>query len=203
MLAEFCYVNEYIPDALIDLRYFSAYNFVGARVDGYSAPVAIITRAAAKALAGACAELRETGYIIRIFDTYRPQMAVDHFVRWANDISDTRMKPYFYPDVDKSELFSRGFIAEKSGHSRGSTVDLTLFDMLSGAEIDMGGAFDFFGEISRADYTKTLTEAQIQNRQILRSVMLKHGFKGIESEWWHFTLTNEPFPDTYFNFPVE
>ena len=112
------------------------------------------------------------------------------------------MKPYFYPEVEKSELFVKGYIAAKSGHSRGSTVDLTIVDMMTGREVDMGGGFDFFGELSHPAYTETLSAEQINNRMILRKAMTDHGFKPLEEEWWHFTLENEPYPDTYFDFPV-
>ena len=141
------------------------------------------------------------GYRLKIFDAYRPQMAVDHFVRWAADVNDIRMKSYFYPNVDKSRLFELEYIMEKSGHTRGSTVDLTLFDMNLEKEVDMGGTFDWFGEESHPDF-RDITETQFQNRMILREAMLRHGFKPLSSEWWHFTLKDEPFPDTYFKFPV-
>ena len=142
------------------------------------------------------------GYRLKIYDAYRPQKAVDHFVRWAADIQDIRMKKYFYPDLDKSVLFEQEYIMEKSGHTRGSTVDLTLFDMNTEKELDMGGTFDWFGIESHPDYGK-ITHQQIHNRMILRSLMLSHGFKPLSSEWWHFTLKDEPFPDTYFTFPVK
>ena len=138
---------------------------------------------------------------MKIYDAYRPQMAVTHFMNWAKDVSDTRMKKYFYPELDKSVLFDQGYIAEKSGHSRGSTVDLTLFDMNTEKEVDMGGTFDYFGELSHPDYKK-ITAEQYENRMILRNAMLAHGFKPLDEEWWHFTLKDEPFPDTYFTFPV-
>ena len=128
-------------------------------------------------------------------------MAVAHFVRWAEDLEDTRMKAYFYPELEKTELFSRGYISEHSVHSRGSTVDLTLFDMRTGKEVDMGGTFDYFGRRSHPDY-ENVTEEQYANRMLLREVMLAHGFKPLSTEWWHFTLKNEPYPDTYFTLPV-
>ena len=137
---------------------------------------------------------------IRYFSTY-PQMAVSHFVRWAKDVKDTRMKSYFYPELTKDVLFPRGYIMEHSGHSRGSTVDLTLFDMTTEKEADMGGTFDYFGQLSHPDYKK-ITKKQYQNRMILREAMLAHGFKPLAEEWWHFTLKDEPYPDTYFTFPV-
>ena len=146
-------------------------------------------------------ELKALGYRLKIYDAYRPQCAVDHFVRWAADVTDTTMRRYFYPMVDKSRLFELEYIMKRSGHTRGSTVDLTLFDMDAEKDVDMGGGFDWFGEESHPDY-RGITERQYANRMILRDAMLRHGFKPIDSEWWHFTLRNEPFPDTYFNFPV-
>lgn len=120
----------------------------------------------------------------------------------AADLDATEMKDYFYPEVDKTLLFDQGYIDAKSGHSRGSTVDLTLFDMSTGKEVDMGGTFDYFGELSHPDYTEGLTDEQYANRMILREAMIRHGFRPLETEWWHFTLENEPYPDTYFDFRV-
>ena len=147
-------------------------------------------------------DVKAQGYRLKIYDAYRPQRAVTHFINWAKDTSDTRMKQYFYPNLDKSVLFTQGYIAEKSGHSRGSTVDLTLFDMESEKEIDMGGTFDWFGIESHPDYMQ-ISEEQYANRMILREAMLRHGFKPLEEEWWHFTLKDEPYPDTYFDYPVK
>ena len=146
-------------------------------------------------------EVISKGYRLKIYDAYRPQKAVSHFMRWVLDSYDTLMKKYFYPELEKNILFPQGHIAEKSGHSRGSTVDLTLFDMNTEKEVDMGGTFDYFGELSHPDY-KNITETQYQNRMILRKAMTDHGFKPLAEEWWHFTLKNEPYPDTYFTFPV-
>ena len=160
-----------------------------------------MTREAADSLRAVSDDVMRMGYRLKVYDAYRPQCAVDHFVRWAADVSDTTMRRYFYPDVDKSLLFKLDYIMEKSGHTRGSTVDLTLFDMNTEKELDMGGTFDWFGEESHPDYTG-ITESQFANRMILREAMLRHGFKPLESEWWHFTLEDEPFPDTYFSFPV-
>lgn len=198
----FVSVSEAIPDVLLDIRYYSTYNFVGERIDGYEAPVALLTKEAAAALALVNADLRAKGYRLVIYDGYRPQRAVDHFVRWAEDLSADAMKPVFYPDVDKQELFDKGFIARRSGHSRGSTVDLTLLDEQSGQLLDMGGPFDFFGERSHPGFTGDLTQAQIGNRMLLRDAMLQRGFRPLSTEWWHFTLVHEPYPDTYFDFPV-
>ena len=146
-------------------------------------------------------DLGARGYRLKIFDAYRPQMAVTHFMNWALDPEDARMKEYFYPELEKDQLFPQGYIAEHSGHSRGSTVDLTLFDMTTEKEVDMGGTFDYFGERSHPDYTG-ITEEQLQNRMILREAMLAHGFRPLAEEWWHFTLEEEPYPDTYFTFPI-
>ena len=198
----FVVLGEYIPDIIQEIRYYSTYNFVGDRIDGYEMPCALMTREAAEALKKVSDDVMKIGYRLKIYDAYRPQRAVNHFVRWAKDIKDTRMKNYFYPELDKSRLFPEDYIMEKSGHSRGSTVDLTLFDMKTGKELDMGGTFDYFGEKSHPDYKK-ITKQQFKNRMILRDVMVKHGFKPLYSEWWHFTLENEPYPDTYFTFPVK
>lgn len=197
----FVVLAEVVPDIIQEIRYYSTYNFVGERIDGYYQPCALMTIEAATALKAVSDDLKALGYRLKVYDAYRPQMAVSHFVRWAEDIGDTRMKKYFYPEVDKTRLFAEGYIAAKSGHSRGSTVDLTLFDMKTGKEVDMGGTFDYFGELSHPDY-KEITEAQYNNRMILRDAMIRHGFKPLEEEWWHFTLKDEPYPDTYFTFPV-
>ena len=199
--SDFVLLAEAVPDAILEIRYYSTYNFVGDRIDGYEEPVALLTKEAAAALKEASDDLMARGYRLKIYDAYRPQMAVSHFVRWAEDLQDTRMKEYFYPSLDKSVLFDQGYIDARSGHSRGSTVDLTLFDMSTEKEVDMGGTFDWFGIESHPDYRGS-TEQQYQNRMLLREVMLAHGFKPLGTEWWHFTLVNEPYPDTYFTFPV-
>ncbi len=198
----FVYVKDIIETAQLDMRYCSDDNFIGQRIDGYERPVAILTAQAAEALKVAADSLGGQGYYIKIFDTYRPQKAVDHFVRWAKDLNDTKMKSIFYPDVDKSKLFELGYIAEKSGHTRGSVVDLTIVCSSSLEEVDMGSGFDFFGEISHHG-TALITEEQEANRNILRDAMLEAGFEIYPEEWWHFILKNEPYPDTYFNFNVK
>jgi D-alanyl-D-alanine dipeptidase len=197
----FVLLSEAVPDVILEIRYYSTYNFVGERIDGYQEPLAFLTKEAASALKEVSDELMGMGYRLKIFDAYRPQMAVTHFMNWALDVDDTRMKEYFYPELDKSVLFPQGYIAEHSGHSRGSTVDLTLFDMHTEREVDMGGTFDYFGELSHPDY-KEITEEQYAMRMLLRNVMVKHGFRPLPEEWWHFTLENEPYPDTYFTFPI-
>ena len=197
----FVLLSDAVPDALQEIRYFTGYNFVGRRIDGYEEPVALLTREAAGALKKASDELIRKGYRLKIYDAYRPQTAVDHFVRWARDPDDTAMKQYFYPELKKEVLFSQGYIAKRSGHSKGSTVDLTLFDIAAGRDADMGGTFDYFGQLSHFDY-KHITKEQYANRKLLRDTMVRHGFKPISAEWWHFTLKNEPYPKTFFSFPV-
>lgn len=199
--SDFVLLSEAVPDVILEIRYYSTYNFVGDRIDGYEEPVALITKEAAAALREVSDELAAKGCRLKVFDAYRPQKAVDHFMRWALNAEDTRMKRYFYPELEKDVLFPRGYLAEYSGHSRGSTVDLTLFDMKTQREADMGGTFDYFGELSHPD-CKDITEEQYNNRMMLRNAMLAHGFVPFDEEWWHFTLENEPFPDTYFTFPV-
>ena len=199
--SDFVLLSEAVPDAILEIRYYGTYNFVGDRIDGYEEPVALLTKEAAAALKEVSDELITKGYRLKIYDAYRPQKAVTNFKNWALDLDDTRMKEYFYPELEKDVLFPQGYIAEHSGHSRGSTVDLTLFDMTTEKEVDMGGTFDYFGELSHPDYTD-ITEEQYANRMILRDAMIKHGFRPLEEEWWHFTLDNEPYPDTYFTFPV-
>ena len=199
--SDFVLLSDAVPDAILEIRYYSTYNFIGDRIEGYEEPIVLLTKEAAAALKEVSDELVLKGYRLKIYDAYRPQMAVSHFMRWALDFEDTRMKEYFYPELEKDVLFPLGYIAEHSGHSRGSTVDLTLFDMTTEKEADMGGTFDYFGELSHPDYTG-ITEEQYQNRMILREAMLAHGFKPLAEEWWHFTLENEPYPNTYFTFPV-
>jgi D-alanyl-D-alanine dipeptidase len=161
----------------------------------------LLTKEAARALKSVAAEVMVQGYRLKVFDAYRPACAVKHFMLWGIEDQDVRMKPYFYPDLEKQELFIKGYIAKQSSHSRGSTVDLTLLDMKSGKELDMGSPFDFFGPVSHPDY-KGITDEQYENRMILQNVMTRNGFKTIDCEWWHFTLEAEPYPDTYFEFPV-
>ena len=218
--SQFVTLTDAVPDAILEIRYYGTYNFVGQRIDGYEQPTALLTRQAAKALKTVSDNVMAQGYRLKIYDAYRPQRGVDHFVRWAANVEDTLMKPYFYPDLDKSVLFEQEYIMEKSGHTRGSTVDLTLFDMQTEKELDMGGTFDWFGPESHPDFCgnpetgeytgdnsksptgRSITEEQFRHRMILRKAMLEGGFKALDSEWWHFTLRDEPFPDTYFTFPV-
>lgn len=198
----FVRLNDALPSALYEIRYYSGNNFVGERITGYEAPAAIISEPAAAALKHVLAELKPFGLTIKIFDAYRPQRAVDHFVRWAEDLNDTKTKANYYPDVQKQHLFRDGYIAAKSGHSRGSTVDLTIVDTASGKALNMGTDFDYFGLESWPD-NDTMDEQVRANRALLQKVMQKNGFKHYEAEWWHFTLKNEPYPETYFDFPVQ
>ena len=199
--SDFVLISDVVPDAILEIRYYSTYNFVGDRIDGYEEPLAFLTREAAEALKAVSDDLKEQGYRLKIYDAYRPQMAVTNFVEWAKAEDDTRMKEYFYPELDKDVLFPQGYIDAHSGHSRGSTVDLTLFDMRTEKEVDMGGTFDYFGELSHPDYTD-ITEEQYANRMILQEAMMAHGFRPLPEEWWHFTLDDEPYPDTYFTFTI-
>lgn len=212
--SDFVTITDVVPDAILEIRYFGTYNFVGKRIDGYMQPTALLTKRAADSLRAVSDDLKNRGYRLKIYDAYRPQMGVDHFVRWGKDLTDTLMKPYFYPNESKDSLFIKEYIATRSGHSRGSTLDLTLFDMNTEKELDMGGTFDWFGKESHPDCggdpetgvyrpNDTITEMQFRNRMILREVMLSHGFKPYDCEWWHFTLRDEPYPDTYFVFPVQ
>ena len=164
----------------------------------------MLTRKAAEALKAVNDELMQNyNYCLKIYDAYRPQRAVDHFMRWARDKRDMKMRKDFYPEIkNKKDVFKRGYVVSKSGHSRGSTVDLTLYDLKAKQDLDMGGTFDYFGAKSHYDYNK-LTQAQRTNRKLLRDVMLKHGFKAISTEWWHFTLKDEPYPNKYFDFEVK
>ena len=232
--SQFVTLTDAVPDAILEIRYFSTYNFVGSRIDGYLEPTALLTKAAADSLKAVSDDVKTLGFRLKIYDAYRPQKAVDHFVRWAENLPDTMMRQFFYPDLNKDVLFEREYICAKSGHTRGSTVDLTLFDMRTEKELDMGGTFDWFGPESHPDFcgdpetmeytgsplpasptgeesdaaesasagTRTITKEQFCNRMILREAMMRHGFKPFPTEWWHFTLCDEPFPDTYFNFPV-
>ena len=199
---DFVYLLDLEPSIKIELRYFSNNNFIGQPIDGYHRSTIIVSKPTALALQKVQNDLEKKGLGLKIFDAYRPQQAVNHFVRWAKVLNDTLMKQSYYPDVPKSELFKRGYIASKSGHSRGSTVDLTLIDLDTGNELDMASPYDFFGVESHPFYKK-ITNEQRKNRMLLRRVMLKNGFKPYENEWWHFTLRDEPFPNQYFDFPVK
>lgn len=198
----FVNVQKAIPAISLDIRYFSEDNFMGTRVDGYKKPLAFVTKETGKALLKVQSELSKEGLGLKIFDAYRPQKGVNHFVRWAKIPSDTLTKSKYYPQTNKADVFELGYVASKSGHSRGSTLDLTLIYLESGKEVDMGSGWDFFGEISWHAATN-ISKQQKANRNKLKDVMLKFGFKLYTKEWWHYTLTDEPFPKTYFDFDVE
>ncbi|MCD8553972.1 M15 family metallopeptidase [Seleniivibrio sp.] len=222
----FVYLRDIAPDVAHDIRYFGYHNFVGANVDGYEEPECVLTVQAAQALKKVQAELVAKGLSLKVYDCYRPQSAVDHFARWAEDLQDTKTKAEFYPDEPKETLFVRGFIAHKSGHSRGSTVDLTVIPLNSKPKenfipfrnlrrcdapaekrfgdnsLDMGTGFDCFSPLSATDNPE-ITKQQRKNRYILKNAMEKQGFYNYSKEWWHYTLKNEPFKDNYFNFPLK
>lgn len=197
----FVHLREVAGDIVEDLRYAGSDNFVGAPVPGYEAPHVILTLEAAMALKRAQRELAYSGLALKVFDGYRPQRAVDFFGRWADDATNTRMQQRFYPRVQKHRLFELGYLFRQSSHSRGSTVDLTLIDAISGHELDMGTEFDFFDLLSWPSATD-IGAQQRANRLLLRSVMTQAGFVGVEEEWWHFTLADEPWPDRYFDFVI-
>ena len=198
----FVNIQELIPTITLDIRYFTEDNFMGIRVDGYKKNIAFTTKQAGQALKNVQSELAKEGLGIKIFDAYRPQKGVNHFVRWAKIPEDTLTKAKYYPQTNKADVFNLGYVASKSGHSRGSTLDLTLVYLNSGEEVDMGSGWDFFGEISW-HAANSISDQQMANRKKLKDVMLKFGFKLYAKEWWHYTLVNEPFPETYFDFDVE
>ncbi len=198
----FVLLADVVPGIIQEIRYHSTYNFVGDRIDGYEAPIALATTEAARALKAVSNRANVMGYRLKVFDAYRPACAVRHFVLWGIEDLDQRMKTFFYPDLEKQELFKKGYIAAQSSHSRGSTIDLTLLDMTTGKELDMGSPFDFFSEVSHPD-NRSVTKEQYENRMILQDLMVKGGFRPYECEWWHFTLDKEPYPDKYFEFVIE
>jgi zinc D-Ala-D-Ala dipeptidase len=189
-----------VPGLIVEARYAGSHNFVGRPIDGYQAPHCVLTRQAADGLAGVARELAPRGLVVKVFDCYRPTRAVANFIRWAQNLNDTAEKPEFYPQVDKRTLFRDGYISPRSGHSRGSTVDLTLAHA-DGRELDMGTPFDFFSPRSWSAAADISAEAKA-NRALLAAAMRRHGFRPYVKEWWHFTLAKEPFPATYFDFPV-
>lgn len=198
----FVYAKSIIPDLDVELRYYTNYNFVGDTIIGYKANHLILTKAAANALKLVQDDLENQNLCLRVYDGYRPQRAVNHFMAWAKDLNDTINKSIFYPDVAKKDLFKEEYIATRSGHSRGSTLDLTIIDGTTNQPLDMGSPYDFFGHQSWVDYD-AISETQKANRQLLQTVMLRHNFRNYPKEWWHFTLRWEPFPDTYFDFEIE
>lgn len=198
----FVIIDEFIPDITIELRYATSDNFVGQPIDGYEARTCIMSLDAAKALKNVQEELYDNNLCLKVYDAYRPQRAVNHFMRWAKDLNDTINKPYYYPEVDKKDLFKEEYIATRSRHSSGSTVDITLVDGFTGKELDMGSPWDYFGERSWVNF-ENITEQQRANRVFLQFIMAKHGFRNYPKEWWHFTLRAEPFAGQYFDFVLE
>ena len=197
----FVLLSDFVPHIVQEIRYYSTYNFIGERIDGYEEPCALLTKEAARALRAVSNELNVMGYRLKVFDAYRPVSAVKQFILWGIEDQDVRMKPYFYPDLPKQELFSKGYIAKQSSHSRGSAVDVTLLDMKTGKEADMGSPFDLFSERSHPD-CRDVTKEQYENRMLLQHAMVRNGFAPLDCEWWHFVLKDEPYPNTYFTFPV-
>ncbi|WP_442265558.1 M15 family metallopeptidase [Tenacibaculum sp. ZS6-P6] len=198
----FSYIKDIAPSIQQELRYCYTNNFVGTSINGYEEPVLITSTKAALALKKAQDQLIKKGLSLKIFDAYRPQRAVNHFGRWARIPKDTLTKQQFYPKLNKRNLFKLGYISSRSGHSRGSSIDLTIINLKTNKELDMGGPYDFFGKVSHVFY-KNITKKQKENRMLLRNIMLANGFKPYSYEWWHFTLRNEPFPKTYFDFPIK
>lgn len=197
----FVYIDEVIPDCIVDAKYFSSDNFLGRPVKGYEKPLVVCSREVADGLVIAADFLREQGYLLKIFDSYRPQRAVDDFIDWVKEPNDETRKEIHYPNVAKTDLIDEGYIASRSGHTRGAAVDLTLVETLTGIETDMGTCFDFLDELSRHG-AKGLTEEQEKNRELLKEAMIRAGFKPYENEWWHYSIKTEPYPETYFDFPV-
>ena len=200
--SSFVVVNTTIPSALFEIRYYSNNNFIGTKIDGYEKPLCILTEPTNLALIQVQKEINMLGYTLKVFDCYRPQMAVDHFIRWVQDLSDQKMKSQYYPNEDKAQLVKKGYIADRSGHSRGSTLDLTLARKSDSTELDMGTPYDYFDTLSNT-MDSHITAEQKNNRLLLKTVMEKHGFVNYDKEWWHYTLKMEPYPNTYFNFPVK
>jgi zinc D-Ala-D-Ala dipeptidase len=223
---DFVDIKEVIPSIVLAIRYYTPHNFVGEKIDGYNAPKCFLTNQAAFALNNVQEELNKYSLSLKLYDCYRPQRAVNQFIKWAEDPADTKMKEEFYPDIDKKDLFTQDYIAKKSGHSRGSTVDVTIVPIPTPPEhkftpgeplypcywpkgkrfndnsIDMGTGFDCFSEFSHTENNQVNIQQRL-NRLALKTIMEKYGFINLESEWWHFTLKDEPYPDTYFNFVIE
>ena len=197
----FIYLKDIDNEIIVDLKYYSKSNFTGKFVDGYYSNNAILTVDAANALVNAQKDFKKIGFSLIVFDAYRPQSAVDFFVEWSKDTNDTINKNIYYPDIKKADLFSLGYIAYKSGHSRGSTVDVSLINISTNEQIDMGTIYDFFG-VESSTYYSNISDLQKNNRMILYNVMTNNGFKNYSKEWWHFTLENEPY-EKYYNFPVQ
>lgn len=197
----FVYIDELIEDCIIDAKYAGTDNFMGRPADGYEQPLVVMSREVAEGCVRAAALLRKQGYVMKFFDSYRPQRAVDDFCRWGEDGADIRRKPVQYPNVEKGDMFDQGYIARRSGHTRGKAVDLTLVDAKTHQELDMGTIFDFMDPSSWPE-SDAVTPQQRKNRFILREAMIASGFQPYECEWWHFSIHPEPYPETYFDFPI-
>lgn len=199
---DFVDISLEIPGIATDVKYFTGKNFMGEKIDGYNAPIILLTRKAATALGRVQKQLMEKGYGLKVYDGYRPKRAVEHFIRWINADENGKTNDLYYPGMTRQEVLQRGFIAKDSSHTRGSTVDLTVINLGTDEEVDMGGVFDFFSEISYSDYDHLSIE-QSKNRVQLKYLMRSEGFEPMQQEWWHFTLADEPYPQTYFDFPIE
>uniref|UniRef100_A0A914CLL8 D-Ala-D-Ala dipeptidase n=1 Tax=Acrobeloides nanus TaxID=290746 RepID=A0A914CLL8_9BILA len=221
---EFVYLNEINPNIISNLRYFSNENFIGHPIVGYERNVAILTKQAAEALSKAQQEFEQNDYTLVIYDAYRPRRSVEYFLEWNKNLSDQRKKKEYYPFIEKAEVFDLGYVAKKSGHTRGSTVDLTIAKIgnkiedrkwvsrkledgreilfLDDGTLDMGSSFDLFDQASHQD-SPIIASPYTEHRNYLRNVMMKHGFRPNPREWWHYSFIDEPFPDTYFEFHVK
>jgi D-alanyl-D-alanine dipeptidase len=223
---DFVDIKDVIPSIVLDIRYYTPHNFVGERIDGYNAPKCLLTKQAAEALKNAQEELGKFSLSLKLYDCYRPQRAVNEFITWAGDPADIKMKSEFYPDIDKKDLFNQDYIAKRSGHSRGSTIDATIVPIPIPSEvkyipgqdlhpcywpeekrfkdngIDMGTGFDCFSKLSQTESNQLNIQQQV-NRLALKTIMEKYGFINLESEWWHYTLKDEPYLNTYFDFVIE
>jgi len=218
-------VGKFIPEIQIDMRYFTDHNFVGKKINGYESPICLLTKPAAVALKNVENTLLTMGLTLKVYDCYRPQTAVNYFAEWATKLNEKQMRAEFYPTVDKKNLFKDGYIYYRSGHSRGSTLDLTIVPVGSSIPVysktdklvsctepqnkrfpdnglDFGTGYDCFSPISHPSYQNISAQAK-SNRLLLQFLMLQSGFKPLDTEWWHFTLKNEPYPNTYFDFPVK
>ena len=200
--SDFVYLKSWIPTVQEDVRYYTANNFIGRPIYGYKKPVCILTKQAASALLEVQNALNEKNLGLKVFDCYRPQMAVDDFFQWSQNPQDQKMKREYYPRINKAELFKLNYIAHRSGHTRGSTVDLSIVDLGTDEVLDMGTPFDFMDPLSHPA-SRAINAEQFKNRMLLQTMMVKFGFVPLKTEWWHFTLRNEPYKNTYFNFPVE
>lgn len=199
--SEFVYLKDIDKSIIQNIKYFTCDNFIGRPIKGYKKPTCILTQKAAVSLSKIQQQLKLKSLSLKIYDCYRPQVAVDDFIAWSLDIYDQKMKNAYYPNIDKANLIKL-YIAEKSSHTRGSTVDLTIVSLKTGKELDMGTHFDYMDNQSHV-FAENITREAKNNRLFLRNIMKKMGFKPYDSEWWHFTLKEEPFPNTYFNFFVK